>query len=73
MINPDEANLGGYVGFVFAGLCGLATVWTFFSIPETASRTMAEIDEMWADEVPVRNWKGHVCRVTAEASNYESS
>ncbi|GAA6010724.1 hypothetical protein JCM10207_005813 [Rhodosporidiobolus poonsookiae] len=61
MINPDEANLGGYVGFVFAGICGIATVWAFFSVPETAGRTNAEIDEMWAAKVPVRHWKGYKC------------
>lgn len=61
MINPDEANLGGYVGFVFAGLCGLATIWAFFAIPETSGRTLAETDEMWSAKVPVRKWKGYVC------------
>lgn len=64
MINPDEANLAGYVGFVFAGLCGLATVWAFFSVPETAGRSLVEIEEMWSDKVPVRHWKQHVCRVS---------
>lgn len=58
MINPDEGNLGGYVGFVFAGICGAATVWAFFSIPETAGRTLAEIDQLFSERVPVRQWRG---------------
>jgi hypothetical protein len=60
MINPDEANLGGLVGFVFAGLSALALVFTFFFVPETAGRTLAEIDELWAEKIPVRRWKGYV-------------
>ncbi|RSH90283.1 hypothetical protein EHS25_001617 [Saitozyma podzolica] len=60
MINPDEANLGGLVGFVFSGLSALAFVFTFFFVPETSGRTLAEIDELWAEKIPVRRWKGYV-------------
>lgn len=66
MVNPDEANMGGYVGFVFAGFCAIACIWAFFCVPETAGRTSAEIDKMWADEIPVRKWKGYTTRVEEE-------
>ncbi|RSH79088.1 uncharacterized protein EHS24_002020 [Apiotrichum porosum] len=59
MINPDEGNMGGLVGFVFAGLCAIATVWAFFCVPETAGRTRDQIEALWATKVPVRKWKGY--------------
>ncbi|AFR96311.2 maltose permease [Cryptococcus neoformans var. grubii Br795] len=68
MVNPDEANMGGYVGFVFAGLCAIACIWAFFCVPETAGRTSAEIDKMWADEIPVRKWKRYTTRVEHETA-----
>ncbi|OCF61034.1 hypothetical protein L486_00678 [Kwoniella mangroviensis CBS 10435] len=65
MINPDEGNLGGYVGFVFAGICGAATVWSFFAVPETKGRTLAEMEVMWETQVPPRLWKRHEVNSTA--------
>lgn len=41
-MNPDEANLGGYVGFIFGGLGFAGTVWSYFFIPETKGRTVDE-------------------------------
>lgn len=41
-MNPDEANLGGKVGFIFGGLAALGVVWAYFYIPETKNRTVDE-------------------------------
>ena len=41
-MNPNEANLGGYVGFIFGGLAFLGTFWAYFFIPETKGRTVDE-------------------------------
>ena len=41
-INPDEANLGGYVGFIFGALSFIGTVWAWYFIPETKNRTVDE-------------------------------
>ena len=37
MINPDEANLQGKMGFFFGGLAGASCVWAYFRVPETVS------------------------------------
>nr|XP_018265060.1 uncharacterized protein I303_03242 [Kwoniella dejecticola CBS 10117]OBR87218.1 hypothetical protein I303_03242 [Kwoniella dejecticola CBS 10117] len=66
MINPDEGNLGGYVGFVFAGICGIATVWAYFAVPETKGRSIAEMEYLWEARVAPRRWKGH--QIEANAS-----
>lgn len=54
MVNPDEGDLKGKVGFVFSGLCALATVWSFFYVPELKGRSMAEIDRLFALRIKPR-------------------
>ncbi|KAL2831563.1 maltose permease [Aspergillus cavernicola] len=54
MVNPDSGNLKGKVGFVFGGLSLLATVLSFFYIPELKGKTYNEIDIMFHDRVPPR-------------------
>lgn len=47
IVNPDEANLKGKVGFVFGGLSAIATVASFFYVPELKGGTFAELDAMF--------------------------
>ncbi|KAM0258478.1 hypothetical protein ACHAQJ_003817 [Trichoderma viride] len=54
MVNPDEANLRGKVGFIFGGLALIATAWSFFFVPELKGRTFDEIDHMFQTKVPPR-------------------
>jgi Sugar (and other) transporter len=37
MINPDQADMGGKIGFFFGGLATLSCFWAFLRIPETVS------------------------------------
>lgn len=39
MINPDQADLGGKLGFFFGGLATLCFGWAYFRVPETVSWT----------------------------------
>ncbi|KAL4879268.1 general substrate transporter [Aspergillus karnatakaensis] len=55
MINPDEANMGGKVAFVFFGILVVSDIFVFFYYPETNKRTFEEIDELHARRVPA--WK----------------
>jgi hypothetical protein len=34
MINPDEADMRGKLGFFFGGLAGLCLIWAWFRVPE---------------------------------------
>jgi len=54
LVNPDEANLGGYVGFIFGGLAFAGAVWSYFFIPETKGRTVDELDLLYEKRVPAR-------------------
>lgn len=51
LVNPDKANLKGKVGFIFGGLSAIATLWSFFYIPELKGRTFDEIDHMFQNKV----------------------
>lgn len=59
LVNPDEANLKGKVGFIFGGLGALGTVWAFFFVPELKGRTFREIDMMFQNRVPPRAMGKH--------------
>jgi sugar porter (SP) family MFS transporter len=54
MVNPDEGNLRGKVGFVFGGLAAIATVGSYLYIPELKGRTFIEIDTLFMRRVPPR-------------------
>ncbi|AOA64408.1 Maltose permease [Komagataella phaffii CBS 7435] len=68
MFNPDQANMGSKVLFIFGGLSALYLLVFFFYLPETAGRSFEEIDEMFNDKIPIRKFKGHKCRVQIEAA-----
>ncbi|KAI9738370.1 MAG: hypothetical protein M1834_008873 [Cirrosporium novae-zelandiae] len=56
MINPDEANMRGKVGFFFGGLGVFCFLWSFFRVPETMNRTYEELDIMFERNVPTRKF-----------------
>lgn len=60
MVNPDQGNLRGKVGFVFGGLGVLASVWAWLYVPELKGRTFDEIDRMFQDRVPPRAMGQHI-------------
>lgn len=59
MVNPDEANLRGKVGFVFGGLAVIGLIWSWFFVPELKGRTYDEIDRMFQAKVPPRHMGTH--------------
>lgn len=59
MFNPDQANMGSKINFIFTG-CTFASIFLFYyCLPETAGRSFAEIDELYKRDVPARKWKGY--------------
>ncbi|OGE50703.1 hypothetical protein PENARI_c016G11810 [Penicillium arizonense] len=65
LFNPDQANLGAKVTFIFGGLSVICLVYLWLYQPETGGRTYAELDEMFVKEVPARKFK--VYQTDAEA------
>ncbi|RDW95116.1 general substrate transporter-1 [Coleophoma crateriformis] len=59
-VNPDQANMGGKIAFVFGGILVFAIVFIFFFIPETKGRTYIEIDELWNRGIAPRRFQSTV-------------
>ncbi|KAI1342850.1 MFS hexose transporter [Xylariaceae sp. FL0016] len=59
LFNPDQANLGAKVTFIFGGLGVFCTVYLWFYQPEIAGRSFEELDEMFMKRIPARQFKGY--------------
>jgi MFS transporter, SP family, general alpha glucoside:H+ symporter len=59
MINPDQANLRGKLGFFFGGLAALCFTWSWLRVPELRGRTYEEIDVMFERGVKTREFKNY--------------
>lgn len=59
LFNPDQANLGAKLAFIFGGLAVISLVYLWFELPESAGRTYEELDEMFAKRIPARQFKGY--------------
>jgi hypothetical protein len=54
MVNPDEGNLKGKVGFIFGGLGLIGFIWSWVYVPELKGRRYDEIDHMFHNKVSPR-------------------
>ncbi|KAM5341564.1 hypothetical protein ACJ41O_014595 [Fusarium nematophilum] len=57
LFNPDQANLGAKVSFIFGALAILSIIFLWFYQPESAGRSYEELDEMFMKKVPARQFK----------------
>lgn len=56
MINPDQANMRGKIGFFFGGLSAISLIWSWLRVPETKGRTYEELDVMFSRKVKTREF-----------------
>lgn len=66
MFNPDRADMGSKINFIFAACCAVSLVYFYLYIPETAGRSFEEVDEMFMDKVPPRKWRGYQTKASQE-------
>lgn len=57
MLNPDQANLGGKCGYVWAGTAFVCLAMAYIWLPEMKNRSYREIDILFKRHVPARKWK----------------
>jgi SP family general alpha glucoside:H+ symporter-like MFS transporter len=67
MLNPDEANLGGKCGYVWAGTGFFCFVVAYFFLPEMKGRSYREIDILFKRKVPARQWKKTVVNIEEDS------
>jgi SP family general alpha glucoside:H+ symporter-like MFS transporter len=70
MMNPTEWNWQGKTGFFWAGTAALTGVWAYFRLPEARGRTYEELDIMFANRVPARQFSKY--EVDAYADDHPS-
>jgi SP family general alpha glucoside:H+ symporter-like MFS transporter len=59
LFNPDKADLGAKVTFIFGGLSVFSLVYLWVYQPETAHRSFQELDEMFLKRIPARQFKNY--------------
>ncbi|KAF6840437.1 maltose permease [Colletotrichum plurivorum] len=68
LINPDQANLGAKICFVFFGLSVPMCVYLYFCLPEMKGRNYLELQEMFQKGVPAREFKTYQCECTLDTA-----
>ena len=56
---------------IFFGWMVGCIIVTYFYLPETKGRTPAELDEMFAERLPARKFKGYVSALAVENFSVE--
>jgi MFS family permease len=56
--NPDQGNLRGKVGYVFAASTALGVAVSWWVVPEMKGRGVREIDRMFEEGIAARGFKG---------------
>ncbi|PMD50968.1 putative sugar transporter [Hyaloscypha bicolor E] len=57
LVNPDQGNMGGKVGFIYGTLLGLSCIGVWWYYPETKGRTFAEIDRLFEMGIRPRDFE----------------
>lgn len=66
MLNPTAGNWKGKTSFFWGGCAAVFVFWTFFRLPETKGRTFEELDILFANGVPTREFGKYQVNAYAE-------
>lgn len=66
-----DGNLGPMIGFVYGGTTLFLLAYSWFCVGETAGRSNADIERLFQDRVPVREWATYVIPETVEDGRKE--
>jgi len=58
LFDPDGANLGAKIGFIYGALTLAGTIWVFFLLPETSGLTLEQISAQFERHATVKSFKG---------------
>lgn len=66
-INPSNLNWGAKYAYLWAGSNFVCMIFFWLCIPELKGRTLEEVDELFAKQVPARMFKSYVTTIQEEA------
>ncbi|KAI9367628.1 general substrate transporter [Aspergillus egyptiacus] len=66
-INRAELNWGPKYGYIWFGAGLIVTLFVWYYLPEVRGRSLEEIDEMFRNKVPTRDFPKYVCVESEEA------
>lgn len=69
MLNPTAGDWKGKTGFFWGGCSLVFFVWTWFRLPETMGRTFEELDILFANRVPARQFSSYQVNAYAEGDD----
>lgn len=69
LFNPNEANLGAKISFIYGGISVFCCIYLYFYQPETKARSYEELDEMFAKKIPAADFKDYVTEVEMKGKN----
>lgn len=69
MFNPGYGSLKAKIGFVYGAFMLIFAVVAFFFVPETRRRTYEELDELFMNRVPTRQFRGYVTMAEQRAED----
>jgi SP family general alpha glucoside:H+ symporter-like MFS transporter len=69
MLNPTAGDWKGKTGFFWGGCSFVFFIWTFFRLPETKDKTFEELDILFANRVPAREFAKYRVDAYAEGGN----
>lgn len=56
LINPEHANLGGKLGYIYGGINIIMVVGVWFIVPELKNRSLEEVDQLFASGAKLRHF-----------------
>lgn len=59
LLDEPYANLKAKVGFVFGSTAICAIIFGYLCIPECKGRSLEEVDKLFLERVPIRDFKRH--------------
>ncbi|RSL96403.1 hypothetical protein CEP52_011509 [Fusarium oligoseptatum] len=71
LIDKSHAGLGSKVGFIFGTTAFMATLFSWFCIPECGGKTLEEIDELFVRGVPISKFRMAKVGSDLESENVE--
>ena len=57
LLQVGYANLQSKVGFIYGAFGLIGIIWAYFCLPDMAGRSLEELEIMWTEKVPARQFR----------------